>query len=169
MRKLITSALVTVLALTAIGAYAQAKIAVVDTMQVASQCHLGKKIQAELKAYHDKKQGEITAKENALKALEEQAKDPKISEDKKDQLRSEFNQKMYEYQAYAKAAQDNMQDRQQRMQQDFQGKLAKVITQYAQSKGLSIVVEKGICLYNAQALDITPEIITAMNQAYPGS
>jgi outer membrane protein len=169
MRKLFTSALVAVLAFTAIGAFAQAKISVVDTMKVADQSKLGKKIQAELKAYHDKKQQEISAKEATLKSLEEKAKDPKISEDKKDELKSEFNQKMYEYQAYAKAAQDDMQQRGQKMQQEFQVKLAKVIAQYAQSKGLSVVVEKGICLYNAEALDITPEIINAMNQAYPGT
>ena len=169
MRKLFTSTLVAVLAFTAIGVFAQAKIAVVDTMKVADQSKLGKQIQAELKAYHDKKQQEISAKEATLKSLEEKAKDPKISEDKKDEIKSEFNQKMYEYQAYAKAAQDDMQQRGQKIQQEFQVKLGKVIAQYAQSKGLSVVVEKGICLYNAEALDITPEIINAMNQAYPGT
>ena len=170
MRKL-TAALAATLTLASLGVFAQAqlKIAVVDTMRVANECKEGKSIQAALKAFHDQKQAQITAKETELKALEEQVKDPKISADKKDDLRAKFNSKMYEYQAYAKAAQDEMEARSQKMQAEFQQKLAGVITQYAQSKGLSLVLEKGICLYNAETLDATSDVIAAMNQAYPGT
>jgi outer membrane protein len=169
MRKWATFAVGATLCLVTAGVFAQAKIAVVDTARVANECKEGKKIQATLKAFHDQKQAEISAKETELKALEEKSKDPKISDDKKEDIRSQFNQKMYEYQAFAKAAQDEMDTRTQKMQQDFQQKLAGVITKYAQTKGLSLVVEKGICLYNADALDVTDDIIAAMNQAYPGT
>lgn len=148
--------------------FAQAKIAVVDTMRVANECKEGKKIQATLKTYHDGKQAEIAAKEQALKALEEQGKDPKISDEKKDELRTQFNQKLYEYQAFAKAAQDEMESKTQKLQGEFQEKLQKVIASYAEAKGYSIVVEKGICLYTAETLEVTPDVIAKMNEAYPG-
>jgi outer membrane protein len=169
MRKWATFAIATTLTLATAGLWAQAKIAVVDTMKVANESKEGKKIQATLKAFHDQKQGEITTREADLKALEEKSKDPKISEDKKDEIKNQFNQKMYEYQAFAKAAQDEMESRSQKLQADFQQKLSGVIDKYSQSKGYSLVVEKGICLYNADALDITDDIIAAMNQAYPGT
>ncbi len=169
MRKWVTFAVAAALSLVTAGVFAQAKIAIVDTGRVANECKEGKKIQTALKGFHDQKQGEITAKESELKALEERSKDPKISDDKKDEVRNQFNQKMYEYQAFAKAAQDEMDGRTQKMQQEFQQKLAGVISKYAQSKGISLVVEKGICLYNAEALDSTDDVIAAMNQAYPGT
>jgi outer membrane protein len=169
MRKLIPVALAALCSLASLGVMAQAKIAVVDTMRVAGESKYGLKIQSQLKSFHDQKQGEITTREADLKALEEKAKDPKISDDKKDELRSQFNQKMYEYQAFAKAAQDEMEARSQKMQADFQEKLQGVIGQYAQSKGYAMVLEKSICLYNAEALDITQEVIAALNQAYPGT
>ena len=75
---------------------------------------------------------------------------------------------MYEYQAFAKSAQDELESRSQKMQNDFQGKLAGVIAKYSQAKGISVVVEKGICLFNADSLEITTDIIAEMNKSYPG-
>jgi outer membrane protein len=169
MRKWATLLLVAVFSLAGVSLFAQAKIAVVDTMKVANESKEGKKIQAVLKAFHDQKQAEISTKEQALKTLEEQVKDPKISDEKKDDLRTQFNQKLYEYQAFAKASQEEMEGKTQKMQGEFQEKLAKVIQSYAQAKSISIIVEKGICLYNADTLEVTADVIAAMNQAYPGA
>ena len=169
MRKFTTLLAAAAFTLTGLSLFAQAKIAVVDTMRVANDCKEGKKIQSVLKAFHDQKQSEITAKETALKALEEQAKDPKISEERKDELRTQFNNKLYEYQAFAKASQDEMEAKTQKLQGEFQEKLARVIQSYAEAKGVSLVVEKGICLYNADTLEATADIVAAMNQAYPGA
>jgi Skp family chaperone for outer membrane proteins len=171
MQKWATLAVAATLTLVSAAVFAQAqqKVAVLDTMKVANESKEGKKIQATLKDYHDKKQGEINAKEADLKALEDKSKDPKISDASKDDLRNQFTQKMYEYQAFAKASQDEMESRSQKMQQEFQGKLSGVIAKYAQSKGLSLVVEKGITLFNSDSLDITADIIAEMNKAYPGA
>jgi len=169
MRKWATILLAAALTLTGVSIFAQAKIAVVDTMRVANECKEGKKIQATLKVYHDQKQGEISAKEADLKKLEEQGKDPKISDEKKDEIRTQFNQKLYEYQAFAKAAQDEMETKTQKMQGEFQEKLQKVIASYAEAKGFSIVVEKGICLYTADTLEVTSDVIAKMNEAFPGT
>jgi Skp family chaperone for outer membrane proteins len=171
MRHWASFAIGTTLALISVGAFAQAqtKIAVLDTMKVANESKEGKKIQTALKDYHDKKQAEISTKESDLKALEDKSKDPKISDTAKEELRNQFTQKMYEYQAFAKAAQDEMENRSQKMQNDFQLKLAGVIAKYAQAKGISVVVEKGICLFNADSLEITVDIIAEMNKAYPGT
>lgn len=153
----------------AVFAQAQVKVAVIDVGKVANESKEGKKIQSTLKEYHDKKQGEITTKEADLKALEDKSKDPKLSDDKRDEIRNQFTQKMYEYQAFAKASQDEMEGRSQKMQNDFQQKLQGVIAKYAQAKGISIVVEKGITLFNADSLEITADVIAEMNKAYPGA
>jgi len=170
MRNWATLVVAATLTLVSAAAFAQAqqKVAVLDTMKVASESKEGKKIQAALKEYHDRKQGEINTKEADLKALEDKSKDPKISDAAKDDLRNQFTQKMYEYQAFAKAAQDEMENRSQKMQQDFQAKLSGVISKYAQAKGISLVVEKGITLFNADSLDITADVVVEMNKAYPG-
>lgn len=170
MRHWASFAIGTILTLVSAGAFAQAqtKIAVLDTMKVANDSKEGKKIQAQLKEYHDKKQAEISTRESDLKALEDKSKDPKISDTAKDELRNQFTQKMYEYQAFAKAAQDEMENRSQKMQNDFQAKLAGVIAKYAQAKGISVVVEKGICLFNADSLEVTTDVIAEMNKSYPG-
>jgi len=168
MRKLLTLTLISLGALTAIGAFAQTNIAIVDEALVYQKCLLGQKKEAELKTAYNKKKTDLEARKKALDALRQQANDPKISQEKKDAIQSKFNQKVYEVQAMTKAAQDSMQDMARKSQADFQKKLAVVISQYAHAKGFSLVLEKMGCLYNADALDITQEIIAAMNQAYPG-
>ena len=170
MRKLFTTGLATALCLIATGLFAQqsTKIGIVDTMKIANESKEGKRIQASLKAFRDQKQNEITSKEAELKALEEKIKDPKFADDKKDEYRSQYNEKMYQYQAFAKASQDEMESRTEKQQQEFQGKLQGVISKYAQAKGYSLLIEKGICLFNADALDATAEVIAEMNKAYPG-
>lgn len=168
-KKVTLASLFGALSLLSVGALAQTRIAVVDAMKVANDCKEGKRIQSILKGVHDQKQNQITQREAELKALDEKAKDPKISPEKKDEIQSQYTQKMYEYQAFTRAASEEMEGRTQKMQEEFQEKLSRILTQYAQSKGISLVVEKGICLYNADALDITQEVIAAMDQAYPGT
>lgn len=170
MRKLYIPVLVAALCLAATSLFAQqaTKIGIVDTMKIANESKEGKRIQASLKTFRDQKQNEITSKEAELKALEEKIKDPKFAEDKKDEYRSQYNEKMYQYQAFAKASQDEMESRTERQQQDFQGKLTQLISKYAQAKGFHLIIEKGICLFNAEALDVTGDVIAEMNKAYPG-
>jgi outer membrane protein len=170
MRNLFIGTLAAALCLAATGLFAQAstKVGIVDTMKIANESKEGKRIQSTLKTYRDQKQNEINSKEAELKALEEKIKDPKFADDKKDEYRSQYNEKMYQYQAFAKAAQDEMEGRTEKMQGEFQGKLQQVIAKYAQAKGFSLIVEKQICLYNADTLDITADVIGEMNKAYPG-
>ena len=168
MRKLLTAGFAFALTLVAANAFAQIKLAVVEPERIMDESKEGKRIQAQLKSYHDQKQGEITAKEAELKALDEKAKDPKLADDKKEELGNQFKQKYYEYQAFAKASQEDMEGRQNKALQDLQAKVSAVVSKYAASKGLSMVLVKRMCLYNADALDITSEIIAEMDKAYPG-
>jgi Skp family chaperone for outer membrane proteins len=169
MRKLTMIGLTVGIALmTGIYAQAQVKIGVVDTLRIANDSEEGKRAHAALKVYHEQKQVEITAKESELKALEEKIKDPKFAEEKKDEYRSLYNQKLYEYQAFARASQEDMDARTQKQQAEFQKKLEEVINRYAVANGYHLVLEMGLCLANADSLDLTNTIMQEMNQAYPG-
>lgn len=147
----------------------QLKIAVVDPQQIIEKSKEGQRIKNYLQDFFDKKQSEINAKEAELKALEEKIKDPKISEEKKDELRSQFQQKLYEAQGFVKSAQEDMEARSAKMKDEFGNKLADIIEKYAKAKGYTLVIEKALCLYSADALDITQDIIAEMDKAYPGT
>lgn len=169
MRKLSTVTLGLVLALVTANLFAQAKIAVVDPDRIMDESKEGKRIQAQLKVFYDQKQGEITAREAEIKALEEKLKDPKYADDKKEEWRATFNQKFYEYQAFAKAAQEEMENRQNKNLADLQTKVNGIVTKYAAAKGVSVVLVKRLCVYSADALDITTDVIAEMDKAFPGT
>lgn len=168
MRKLLTVGFGLALALVTANLFAQAKIAVVDPERIMDQSREGKRIQTTLKTFHDQKQGEITAREAEIKALEEKLKDPKYAEDKKEEWRATFNQKVYEYQAFAKAAQEEMEARQGKALGELQDKVNAVVNKYAAAKGFSLVLVKRLCVYSSDALDITGDIVVEMDKAYPG-
>ncbi len=168
MRKSLTAGFALALSLVAASAFAQLKIAVVEPDRIMDESKEGKRIQAQLKSYHDQKQNEITAKEAEIKVLEEKLKDPKYAEDKKEEWRAAFNQKVYEYQAFAKAAQEEMENKQNKALSELQNKVNAVVTKYAAAKGFSLVFVKRLVVYNAEALDITTEIVAEMDKAYPG-
>ena len=146
----------------------QVKIAVVNPQQVIEKSKEGQRIKSTLQGFFDSKQTDINAKESELKALDEKLKDPKIADDKKEDMRAQFQQKLYEAQAFAKSSQDEMDNRSAKMKEDFGQKLDDVVKKYAASKNISLVIEKNLCLYAADSLDVTLDIISEMDKAYPG-
>jgi len=145
------------------------KIGVVDTLRVFDECAEGKRARGVLTAFRDKKQGEITSKEAELKALEEKIKDPKLAESKKNEYMSQFNEKYHIYQGWVQAVQNEMEAKERQSENDFKKKIDSVIQTYARTANVSVIIEKAICLYNAEALDMTNEVIREMDKAYPGS
>lgn len=169
MRKFLVVLAAMVISMLSLSVFAQqVKIAVVNPQQIIEKSKEGQRIKSFLQTFFDSKQTDINAKETELKALDEKIKDPKIAEDKKEDMRAQFQQKLYEAQAFAKAAQDEMDQKSSKMKEEFGVKLDEVVKKYATSKGISIVLEKGITLYSAEAMDVTTDIIAEMDKAYPG-
>ncbi len=169
MRKTIAVLLTVVVSMLTVSVFSQQiKIAVIDPQVIIEKSKEGQRIKGLLQSFFDLKQSELKAKESDLKMLDEKIKDPKIAEDKKDDLRSEFQQKYYEAQALAKSAQDDMDARSAKMKDEFGAKLDAVIKKYAAAKGYSLIIEKNLCLFAADALDVTQDIIIEMDKAYPG-
>ena len=170
MRKVFVLFSALVISLISVSVFSQQlKIAVVDPQSIIEKSKEGQRVKSELQSFFDKKQGEINAKESELKALDERIKDPKIADDKKDELRSQFQQKLYEAQAFAKASQDDMDSRSGKMKDEFGKKLDDIIQKYAKSKGYSLIIEKNLCLFASDALDVTSDIVAEMDKAYPGT
>jgi outer membrane protein len=168
MRKFLVVFSVLIISMVSLSIFAQAKIAVVNPQQIIEKSKEGQRIKSFLQTFFDSKQTDISAKEAELKALDEKIKDPKIADDKKEDMRAQFQQKLYEAQAFAKSSQDEMDQKSAKMKEDFGTKLDEVVKKYAASKGLSLVVEKNLCLYASDALDVTTDIIGEMDKAYPG-
>ena len=169
MRKTIVVLLTLVLSMLTVTILSQQlKIAVVDPQVIIEKSKEGQRIRNTLQSFFDSKQSEINAKQAELKTLDEKIKDPKIAEDKKDDLKAEFQQKLYETQAFAKAAQDEMDARSSKMREEFGLKLETIVKKHAASKGFSLVLEKNLCLFVSDALDVTLDIVAEMDKAYPG-
>lgn len=150
-------------------AVAQAKIAVIDYGRLQQETKEGARISQTLKAFKESKQNDINAKKAELQALQDKLSDPKFSDDKKAEWANLYRQKGYEAEAFVKAADEEMQDKADQAAAEFLGKVADVVKKYASDKGYSIIVDKRVCIFSSDTLDITSEIIKAMDAASTSS
>lgn len=170
MRKLLTVLTTFMISMVSVSLFSQQiKIAVVDPNVILEKTKEGQRIKAELQSFFEQKKGELNAREADLKVLDEKLKDPKLSEEKKDDLRAQFQQKLYEAQALYKASQEEMDQRSGKMRDEFGKKLDEIIQKYAKAKGYSLIIEKSLCLFASDSLDVTMDIVAEMDKAYPGA
>jgi Skp family chaperone for outer membrane proteins len=177
MKKLLVSAAVAATLMAPAVAQAQAVppavVAVVDLDKVSSDCNACKTAQAALQA-------QITALQNREKSLSApletegkaiqaavtalNGKDPdaalqarmKAWQTKRDQGAQEIS-----------AQQQQIQRNQQYIQQQIAQKLGPIYQQVMQRRGANILVEMGTTLATAQSVDVSADVVTALNAALP--
>ena len=150
-----------------------AVIAVVDLEKVTSQCNACKTANAALRA-------QATAQENREKALaaplqtEQQAIQAAASAlngkepDAALQARAKaFDTKYQQAQEQAASGRQQLQRNQQYIQKQIGDKLNGVYTQVMQKRGANMLVEIGQTLASGAALDVTNDVLVALNAVLP--
>ena len=177
MKKLLVCAALAASALAPSAAAAQALppaiVAVVDLERVTSQCNACKTANNSLR-------GQVTALQNQQKTLagplesEQKAIQTAIDAlkggqpDAALQARARAFQTKYQ-QAQQQVARQEEQVRrnQQHIQQQIAAKLGPVYQQVMQRRGANIMVETGSTLATATSVDVTNDVVTALNAALP--
>ena len=145
---------------------ADLKIGVFDFQRVSEETARGQELRASLEKFGDKKKGEITAKENELKSLEESYKAQafSLSPDKRSQMEKDLQKKQLDLQSSRDSAQREMQIEVNEAQAKFNEQLLKVINDLGRERGYSLVFAKEQVAYASDAADMTSEVIEKFNQ-----
>lgn len=162
LRPLLALGLVTTIASVA---YAQVKIAVVDTQRAMMETEEGLRLQANLKKAFETKQAEFSQKQ---KLLEEEQRDIEkqqklLSQEALQRRVAAWQQEAVTLQqAYAQHVQE-MQTKQSEVMQPLFQKTIQLIRRLATQEGYDIVVDKQAAPYVRSDLDLTDRIITMYN------
>jgi Skp family chaperone for outer membrane proteins len=177
MNKLLVSAAFAAALIAPSAASAQAipaaVVAVVDLDRVTSECNACRTAQAALKsqveAYQTRERTLAAPLETEQKSIQTsidalKGKDPDAALQAR--VRS-FQSKQQQAAQELQSQQQQIQRNQQYIQKQIQEKLAPIYQQVMQRRGANLLVEVGTTLATAQNVDVTNDVLAALNSALP--
>lgn len=149
---------------------AEMKIGIIDFQQVVEQSQPGQKVEAGLKQEGERMEAELTKDKDELTALKE-----KMEREAMVMSREAREEKEIEFRVKAR----NLQEKEQRFRAEFAGKqraeidnLRKIVLEIAQEigkkEGYTLVISKVGVLYHDPSVDLTDQVIKALNQRPAG-
>ncbi|NLV23558.1 MAG: OmpH family outer membrane protein [Deltaproteobacteria bacterium] len=147
---------------------AEVKIGYVDLQRALNECKAGKTAKDKITAKYKQLEGEFSAKQNELKKLKDELEKQGavLSADKKNEKERQYQQKVKDFQRFAKDARDTL----KQQETDFSRELIKELVLLARDIGsqgnYSLILEKneGSIIYGAKELDLTEQLIRRHDQ-----
>ena len=146
-----------------------AKFAFIDIQAIASNSSEGKAATAKLDELRKKKNSELTAKSNALKAMQDklQSGGTVLNDAARSQLEKDIEKAQRDLQFAQQDAQTEVQDLTNQLQGEFQEKLNPIIEQIRVDKGLMLIFsirDSGVVAAEP-GLDLSSEVIKRFDAA----
>lgn len=146
-------------------AWAEVKVAVVDTQRAMMETEDGLRMQANIKKVFDTKQQELETKQNELE--QERADIEKqqavISQEALQRRAEAWQREMVALQQMSVAYNQELQKKQSELTQPIIEKTMLIIRRIATSQGYDLVVDKAAVPYSRSDLDLTDRVITMYN------
>lgn len=145
--------------------YAQAKIGTVDFNRAMNDVDEGKKALEQMEAHFAPKKAALEAKKQELDRLQDELRRQSVvlSEQARKEKEGQIQQKYVDLQRESVQAQDEAAMMFNQVNQDLKDKLQVEVGKIAKKKGLDIVIEKSLIMYEAPGMDITDELIKSYN------
>ena len=144
------------------------KIGVFDANRVSEETDEGKKIQAKLSAFGEKKKAELAAKEKEIGDLRAQldSQNLSLSPEKLQQMQKDVQKKGLELQQAQEAARSEFQIEVSEAQNKFQEQLIRVVNQFGRDEEFTIVLERstGGVAFASESIDVTTAIVDKFNE-----
>ncbi len=144
------------------------KIAVIDVQRLVVESAAGKEAQNRVKKIVDEKQVESEKLQKELQGLQQKLSDqgPSMSDEKRDQLNKEYQEKGISYKRFQDDAQRQVQEAQQKELSELERRVMPIINQVGKEKGYTLIFNKyapGMLVYADDQVDITEEVLHRFN------
>lgn len=143
------------------------KVGIIDMQKCIQSSESGKKAKSELEGAFNKKKKELQDQEAGLKKAQEefQKKQAALSDSARKEQQAKLQEKFMKYQENLQRSQAEIQKKEQEMSEPIIRKIREKVTEIAKKKELSLVLESNpqIVMYSDEKLDITEEVLKALN------
>lgn len=145
------------------------KIGIVDVQRVLNEAKAAKGIRPEIEKLRKQFQDHVREQEKTLRKAEQD-----LSQQRALLSRDAFNEKRRNFSEQANRAQQEVQDKRKMLDEAFNktkneilSNLVEVAQDVARTKDLNIVMEKRYVFISAKTLDITNDVLAALNKRLP--
>jgi outer membrane protein len=159
------------LALVPQAAAQSSKIGVFDPQRVSEETALGRQVQADIGAFREQKQSEISAKQDQLEELEKQLgqQSLSLSSERRSQMERDIQRLRLDIQSLTETATRELQLELGAASDDFQRKLLAAVESFGKDEGFSLLLDRSLVAWSAEAIDVTGAIVERFDRLFPGT
>jgi outer membrane protein len=143
------------------------RVAVIDVERLVRDSALGKEAFSRVKKISDDKKTENDRLQKELRDIEQKLADQgqSLSEDKRDQLQKQYNEKSIDYKSFTEKASRDLDQAQKKELADLERRVFPIITQLGKERGYTLIFNKfqsGL-VFADDAADITDDVLKRFN------
>jgi len=155
-------------ALAAMPAQAELKIGYVDYNRLMAESPQAKALGEALRAEFSPRERDLQNLQNSLKGKQDKLEKDgaTMTDEQKARADKELREGLRDLQRKQQEAQDDLNSRRNEELSRLQRVLVDQVRTYAKAQNFDLVIAEGV-IYNTPALDITPQILTALNAGKP--
>jgi len=145
------------------------KIGVFDAQTVSENSAIGKRIQAELTAFTEAKESEISLMQQRLGELRDQLSKQalSLSPDKRASLQKDIQRHELELRSFQESASRELELEYNSATRDFQDKLIVAIETFGRDEGFSLILDRSQIAWADAAIDVTAALVDRFNKMFP--
>jgi outer membrane protein len=150
------------------AAQATFKVAVFDAQAVSENTEIGKKIQADLTAFTDKKDAEIKERQAKLSEMRQQLSQQSLSlsSDKRVALEKDIQRYVLELQSLQESASRELDLEYSAATKTFREKLVVAIDAFGKEEGFSVILDRSQVAWTDPSVDVTSAIVDRFNKMF---
>jgi len=148
-----------------------AKLGVFDAQLVSESTDVGKRIQADLTTFSDKKEAEISGKQKQISDLRQQLSQQSLSlsPDKRTLMEKDIQRMMLELQSLQESANRELELEYGAATKSFRDKLVVAVDSFGKDEGFSVILDRSQVAWAAPAIDVTSAVIERFNKMFPAA
>ncbi len=150
--------------------FSEVKIGVINAQEIMEKTKKGNQVQKKLESLQDTKRRQLQTKQQELEKLEKELNSPALNADTRARKTRQVQDKRIELQRMVEDAQNEMRQESQKELFELQKEIMPLIQEIGRSKGFTLILDmtsSGIAYFD-QAIDITAEVIKAVDAKFPG-
>ena len=150
--------------------FSEVKIGVINAQEIMEKTKKGNQVQKKLENLQNAKRKILQAKQQELEKLEKELNSPALNADTRARKTRQIQDKRIELQRMVEDARKEMQQESQKELFALQKEIIPLIQEIGRSKGFTLILDMagtGIAYFD-QSIDITAEVIKAVDAKFPG-
>lgn len=150
--------------------FSEVKIGVINAQEIIAKTKKGIAVQKKLENLQKSKQQQLEALQDTLKQLQKDAVSPALNEETREKKKREFEDKQIQYNRQLQDAQKDMSEATQTELTALQKEIMPLIQEIGKNKGFTLILDmtsSGIAYFD-KTIDITNDVVTAVDAKFPG-